>query len=91
MLEKLLNKGFFTSEFIRGLLLYGLAAYAISKGYGPDEIKGTIGAVADQALKYKELLVTIAALLAPMVDNLFYTHKRTELKIKREGNNATRD
>lgn len=87
-MDKITSKGFFTSEFFRGLLLYGLAAYAISKGYGPDEIKGTIGAVADQALKYKELLVTVAALLAPMVDNLFYTHKRTQLKMRREGRDA---
>jgi hypothetical protein len=72
--------GWRSSEFARGVFLYLLAAYAISKGYGPDEIRGTIGAVADQAIKYKELLVTMVAVIAPMVDNIHYTKKRTEIK-----------
>lgn len=80
ILKKVLEKGFFTSEFARGLPLYALAFYAISKGHSPQEISDTVGALTEQIRRYQDTIVTVAALVAPLIDNLFYTKKRSDLK-----------
>lgn len=74
------KSGFLTSEFFRGVMLYVLAGYVIYKGYTPDQINDAISAVRTHIAEYQKMVTMIAALAFPMIDNLFYTKKRTELK-----------
>jgi hypothetical protein len=75
-----IKSGFFSTEFWGRMALYGLAAYAMHQGYTAKDIADGAGALVDQAAKYRDIFVTIAALLAPLISELHYTKKRTELK-----------
>ncbi len=75
-----LKSGFKSSEFWRGVFLYGLAFYAISKGYTASDVASFGSALSEQLAKFKEVFVVVAALAGPTLDNIFYTKKRTELK-----------
>ena len=77
-----MKSGFKTSEFWRGILLYCLAGYMIWSGHTPDELNGAISVLQDQLNANIKTLSTIVALVVPLIDNMHYTHKRTELKKK---------
>lgn len=77
-----IKDGYKTTEFWRGVALYALAAYVIYKGFTVEQITDAFSKIESQVSDFKEMGTTLLALIVPMVDNMFYTKKRTELKEK---------
>lgn len=76
------TNGFVSSENVRGLLLIALTMYALHKGYTVKEVNDVASAVMAKAKEYIEMAVNIALIIATLIDNLHYTYRRTQIKMK---------
>jgi len=75
-----IKPGYKTTEFYGTVALYVLAAYVIYQGYSPEQINDVYESIEDNVTTYKDMFSQLSALIIPLVGNMFYTKKRTELK-----------
>lgn len=75
-----MRPGILTTENWRGIMLIALAAYCVHKGYTPDQIADAGSAILAKWQQYQDTIVSVAAIVAALLDNLHYTKRRTELK-----------
>ena len=75
-----MRRGLWTSENLRGLALLALAAYAVRQGYTPDDVDQIMTVAGQRLAEYKDVIISVTAISAALLDNLHYTKRRTELK-----------
>ena len=72
--------GYKTTEFYGVVGLYLLAAYVVYNGFSAEEVADVYEKIEDNVTTYKDMFVQLSAIVAPLIGNIFYTKKRTELK-----------
>lgn len=75
-----IKPGYKTTEFYGVVALYLLSAYVVYNGFSPEEVAGVYEKIEDNVTTYKDMFVQLSAIVTPLIGNMFYTKKRTELK-----------
>ena len=74
------TRGITTSEFVKSIPLYVIAAIALWKGYDATQMTGAVSTFAENIDKIASAMVAIAAIGGITLDNRKYIDARKELK-----------
>lgn len=72
--------GYRTSEFWFLVGLYAFSAYTLYKGVSTEQIIDVVAQVEDRVTNTQGMFDTLIGLVTPLVGQMFYIKKRTELK-----------